>query len=70
MLSSLNAKGKMAIIMPHGVLFRGSSEKTIRQGLINDDLIESIIGIPENLFYGTSIPAIFVINKEKEKKKK
>ena len=71
MLSSLNAKGKMAIIMPHGVLFRGSSEKTIRQGLINDDLIESIIGIPENLFYGTSIPAaIFVINKEKEEKRK
>src|SRR5262249_34923910 len=47
---------------PHGVLFRGGSEKEIRQKFLQEDLIEAIIGLPENLFYGASVPAcIFVM---------
>ncbi len=71
MLSSLNSKGKMGVVLPLGVLFRGGSEKEIIKGLIEDDLLESIIGLPENLFYGTTIPAcLFIINKNKEKNRK
>ena len=47
MLSSLNMKGKMASVVPHGVLFRGSAEGKIRKGFINDDLIEAVIGVPQ-----------------------
>lgn len=66
MLSSLNMKGKMASVVPHGVLFRGSSEGKIRKGFIEDDLIEAVIGLPQNIFYGTGIPAaIIVLNKAK-----
>ena len=66
MLSSLNMKGKMASVVPHGVLFRGSAECKIRKGFINDDLIEAVIGVPSNIFYGTGIPAaILVLNKAK-----
>ena len=71
MLSSLNGDGKMGVVMPMGVLFRGGSEREIIKGLLEDDLIESIIGLPENLFYGTTIPAcILIINKKKEDKRK
>lgn len=66
MVSTLNANGKMATVMPHGVLFRGGQEKEIRQGLIEADLIEAVIGLAPGLFYGTGIPAcILVINKKK-----
>lgn len=66
MLSSLNMKGKMASVVPHGVLFRGSAEGKIRKGFIKDDLIEAVIGLPQNIFYGTGIPAaIIVLNKAK-----
>ena len=52
--------------MPHGVLFRGSNEGKIRQGLLQDDLFEAVIGLPPNLFYGTGIPAsILVLNRDK-----
>jgi type I restriction enzyme M protein len=52
--------------MPHGVLFRGSSEKKIRQGILEDDLLEAVIGLPSALFYGTGIPAcLLIINKHK-----
>ena len=51
----------MGVIVPHGVLFRGSSEKTIRQQLIEENLLEAVIGLPANLFYGTSIPAAILI---------
>jgi type I restriction enzyme M protein len=52
--------------MPHGVLFRGSSEKAIRQGILNDDLLEAVVGLPAALFYGTGIPAcLLIINKKK-----
>jgi len=66
MIASLNAEGMMGVVMPHGVLFRGSSEKAIRKGILNDDLLEAVIGLPAALFYGTGIPAcLLIINKAK-----
>ena len=65
LLTSLKSKGKGAIILPHGVLFRGNKEADIRRKLIQRGLIKGIIGLPANLFYGTGIPAcILVIDKE------
>jgi type I restriction enzyme M protein len=64
-ISSLKSKGKGAIILPHGVLFRGNSEADIRKNLVMRGLVKGIIGLPANLFYGTGIPAcIVVIDKE------
>ena len=66
MIASLKDDGVMATVMPHGVLFRGGQEKVIREGIVKDDLIEAIIGLPPKLFYNTGIPAcIVVINKKK-----
>jgi type I restriction enzyme M protein len=66
MIASLKRDGKMATIMPHGVLFRGGQEKVIRAGIVNDNIIEAIISLPPKLFYGTGIPAcVLVINKDK-----
>ena len=66
MIASLKPQGRMATIIPHGVLFRGGKEKIIREILINDNVIEAIIGLPINLFYGTGIPAcVLVVNKNK-----
>ena len=71
MIASLNADGKLGVVMPHGVLFRGSSEKAIREGILKDDLIEAVIGLASNLFYGAGIPtAILIINKKKPKERK
>jgi len=71
MIASLKKTGKMATIMPHGVLFRGGAEKAIREGIVNDNIIEAIIGLPPHLFYGTGIPAcVLVINKSKPKELK
>jgi type I restriction enzyme M protein len=65
LIASLKSKGKGAIILPHGVLFRGNKEADIRRNLISRGLIKGIIGLPANLFYGTGIPAcIIVIDKE------
>jgi type I restriction enzyme M protein len=62
---SLNRNGKGAIILPHGVLFRGNAESEIRTNLIKKGFIKGIIGLPTNLFYGTRIPAaIIFIDKE------
>ncbi|MBS1641233.1 MAG: type I restriction-modification system subunit M [Bacteroidetes bacterium] len=62
---SLKSTAKGAVILPHGVLFRGNAEATIRQNLIRKGYIKGIIGLPANLFYGTGIPAcIIVIDKE------
>ncbi|MPS32628.1 MULTISPECIES: type I restriction-modification system subunit M [unclassified Salinivibrio] len=64
-IKSLKSTGKGAIILPHGVLFRGHKEADIRRNLIQRGLIKGIIGLPANLFYGTGIPAcILVIDKE------
>jgi type I restriction enzyme M protein len=66
MIASLESTGKMATIMPHGVLFRGGKEKLIREHFVNDDVLEAIISLPQGLFYGTGIPAcVLVINKNK-----
>ncbi|HIF9163535.1 TPA: type I restriction-modification system subunit M [Photobacterium damselae] len=66
MIASTNAEGMVGVVMPHGVLFRGSSEKAIRQGILEDDLLEAVIGLPSGLFYGTGIPAcMLIINKNK-----
>ncbi|AKJ94949.1 type I restriction-modification protein subunit M [Thioalkalivibrio versutus] len=65
LIKSLKSTGKGAIILPHGVLFRGHKEADIRRNLIRRGLIKGIIGLPANLFYGTGIPAcILVIDKE------
>ena len=67
MIETMKPKtGRMAVVVPHGVLFRGSSEGRIRQKLIEENLLDSVIGLPEKLFYGTGIPAaILVFRKDK-----
>jgi len=71
MIASLKKDGILATVMPHGVLFRGGQEKVIREGIVRDDIIEAIIGLPPKLFYNTGIPAcIIVINKNKSEQLK
>lgn len=60
----LSGSGTMAIILPHGVLFRGGAEAAIRQKLIKDDNIDCIIGLPANLFYSTGIPVCIIVLKK------
>jgi len=69
MLASLNEDGTMAVVLPHGVLFRGSSEGKIRKGIIEDNLLDAVIGLPANLFYGTSIPTVIMVFKKNKKDK-
>ena len=71
MVAVLNAAGRLGVVMPHGVLFRGSAEGKIRQGLLQEDLFETVIGLAPNLFYGTGIPAsILVLNRDKPAERK
>ena len=63
MIYSMAPGGRVAAVAPHGVLFRGASEGRIRQEIVNKNLIEAVIGLPENIFYGTSIPACIVVFK-------
>tara|TARA_B100000700_G_scaffold281298_1_gene331862 strand:- start:6238 stop:7785 length:1548 start_codon:yes stop_codon:yes gene_type:complete len=56
--------GRMGVVVPHGVLFRGSKEGKIRQQLIDENLLDAVIGLPEKLFYGTSIPAAILVFKK------
>lgn len=64
-LKSLDSNGKAGFVMPHGVLFRGNSEETIRQQILKKRYIKAIISLPANLFYGTGIPAcIIILDKE------
>ncbi|HEY0664544.1 MAG TPA: N-6 DNA methylase, partial [Gallionella sp.] len=58
--------GRMGVVVPHGVLFRGSSEGKIRQQLVDENLLDAVIGLPEKLFYGTGIPAAVLILKKKK----
>ncbi len=70
-IRSLKSKGKGAVILPHGVLFRGNSEGEIRKNIILRGYIKGIIGLPANLFYGTGIPAcIIVMDKENAENRK
>lgn len=64
MIASMSGNGRVAAVAPHGVLFRGASEGRIRQSVIDKNLIDAVIGLPENLFYGTSIPACIVVFKK------
>ena len=61
MLAVLRPGGVMATVMPHGVLFRGGAERDIRKGILGDDRLEAVIGLPSNLFYGTGIPACILV---------
>ena len=60
----LNNKGTMAIVLPHGVLFRGAAEGVIREALIKKNYLDAVIGLPANLFYGTSIPTTILVFKK------
>lgn len=61
MVKSLKATGRGAVILPHGVLFRGNAEGVIRERLVEHGFIKGIIGLPANLFYGTGIPAVILV---------
>ncbi len=65
--SAVKDTGKVGVIVPHGVLFRGSAEGKIRQKMIEENLLEAVVGLPAKLFYGTGIPAaIMIFNKGKQ----
>jgi type I restriction enzyme M protein len=70
-LASLNSEGKAAIVVTQGALSRGGADQKIRQGLLNDELIEAVIGLPSKLFYSTGISAsVLILNKNKDPKRK
>ena len=69
MIQSLNENGRMGVVLPHGVLFRGSSEGKIRQKLIDENLLDAVIGLPANLFFGTGIPACILVFKKNRQNK-
>ncbi|WP_367155169.1 N-6 DNA methylase [Methylomonas sp. HYX-M1] len=72
MVKSMNSTGRMTVVLPHGALFRKGSEGTIRQALIEQDLLEAVIGLGPNIFYGTQLAAcvmVFKQNKAPEKKR-
>ncbi|WP_343089468.1 HsdM family class I SAM-dependent methyltransferase, partial [Methanocalculus natronophilus] len=64
MLHSLAEGGRMGVVLPHGVLFRGASEGKIRKEIIDLNLLEAVIGLPANLFFGTPIPATILVFKQ------
>ncbi len=71
MIAIVNDKGKVGVVLPHGALFRGGAEGKIRQGILEEDLVEGVIGLPAKLFYGAGIPAcLLIINKDKPKERK
>ena len=67
LVASIKEDGTGAIILPHGVLFRGNAEETIRTNLIKAGIIKAVIGLPANLFYGTGIPACIIVLDKKNK---
>ncbi|MFF0243115.1 N-6 DNA methylase [Rhodococcus pyridinivorans] len=75
MIASMDPKkGRAGVVLPHGVLFRGGQEAAIRQRVLDEDLLEAVIGLPENLFYGTAIPTAILVfrsvsTKEQERQK-
>ncbi|MBJ8192824.1 N-6 DNA methylase, partial [Bacillus cereus] len=66
-LYHLNDTGTMAIVLPHGVLFRGAAEGAIRQTIIEKNYLDTVIGLPANLFYGVSIPTTSLVVKKNRK---
>lgn len=70
MLSCLDAEsGRMAVVLPHGVLFRGASEEKIRRQLVELNLLDAVIGLPANLFYGTGIPACILVFRKNRRRR-
>lgn len=66
MIATTNKTGIVGVVMPHGVLFRGAAEGEIRKAILQEDLVEAVVGLPTNLFYGTGIPAaVLIFNKGK-----
>ncbi|MCP4694592.1 MAG: type I restriction-modification system subunit M [Desulfobacterales bacterium] len=63
-------RGRMAVVVPHGVLFRGAREGVIRKKLIEENLLDAVIGLPEKLFYGSGIPAVILCFRKQKKNKK
>lgn len=71
MIATLKPAGRAGVVLPHGILFRGGAEGRIRQGILEEDLLEAVIGLPSNLFYGAGIPAcLFILNKNKPANRK
>lgn len=71
MIATTDRTGMVGVVMPHGVLFRGAAEGEIRKGIVQEDLVEALVGLPPNLFYGTGIPAaILILNKNKRPERK
>ena len=71
MIATVNSNGRVGVVLPHGVLFRGAAEGRIRKGILEEDLLEAVIGLPSNLFFGASIPAcLFIVNKNKPAERK
>jgi type I restriction enzyme M protein len=73
MIKSMNSSGRMTVVLPHGALFRKAAEGKIREALIKQDLLEAVVGLGANIFYGTSLAAcvlVFKQNKEAKKKNK
>ncbi len=71
MIAIVNSMGRVGVVLPHGVLFRGGVEGKIRKGIIEEDFLEAIIELPSKLFYGTGVPAcLFILNKNKSKERK
>lgn len=68
-LYHLEESGTMAIVLPHGVLFRGASEGKIRENIIKENLLDAVIGLPANLFYGTGIPTCVLVFKGRKARK-
>ena len=65
MAASIKSNGRLAVVMPHGVLFQGGKEKACRKAFITEGILEAVVGLPPGLFYGTGIPAcVLVINRE------
>jgi len=69
MVETMNENGRVAVIAPHGVLFRGSTESVIRQKFIEENILDAVIGLPPNLFYGVSIPVTVLVFKRGRKTK-
>jgi type I restriction enzyme M protein len=71
MIATVNHVGRVGVVLPHGVLFRGGAEGKIRKGILEEDVFEAIIGLPSNLFFGAGIPAcLFIVNKNKPQERK
>ncbi len=70
MLNQINEEGIVATVLPHGPLFRGAAEKVIREKLLKDQHIDTVIGLPSNIFYGTGIPTIILVLKKCKKDEK